>query len=362
MKKTLSVSLLVALGLPSGCTTYENYVPSLGAGDYVLATRKDAAGGRATYSLDLLAASGEARLRVETERQSDSADLGLGVKELDRARADNRGVQPFSGLLVTTLRVNSCGAKAGIQEGDVLLSLDGADTVYDQQLAQLEAAMKPGQLVKAKVLRGQREMELTITAEVQQSPQRGEEIVPLDAATIQHRPYTGVRLRGIPADWCERIWGTPRNAVVVTQVEAGSPAWVAGVRSGDVIETIDGAPVPNVEGVTRLIAELGPENATMEWRVRRGDEIHDATIELADYSGEANIWIPLVFHSENGSYEDRWSVGPFGLLVSNRNTYVADTATREPKTTNVFSAVLGLIRVDTSPGDTAVRLLWFFHF
>ena len=48
--------------------------------------------------------------------------------------------------------------------------------------------------------------------------------------------------------------------------------------------------------------------------------------------------------------------------MSNRNSYVADTTTREVQTRNVFHALLGLIKVDSRPEETRVRLLWFISF
>jgi membrane-associated protease RseP (regulator of RpoE activity) len=187
--------------------------------------------------------------------------------------------------------------------------------------------------------------------------------VPLDAPQSSHRPFAGVTLRGIPAAWCERIFDAPRQAVVVTNVEVGSPAWLAGLRAGDVVDTVDGAPVPDVQTLSNLIHERGEREEPMTFGVRRGQgPAHTGTVELGDYSGESNAWVPLVFRYENGTYEDFWSVGPFGLLMSNRNRYEADSSTRRSRTRNVFNAVLGLFRVETTARETEVRLLWIISF
>ena len=101
----------------------------------------------------------------------------------------------------------------------------------------------------------------------------------------------------------------------------------------------------------------------MRWHVTRGTGApFEATIDLHDYSGETNVWVPLVFWLENGTTSDKWSVGPFGLVMSNKNHYVGDSSTRNVETSNVFSMILGLIRVETKPDETEVRLLWFIKF
>ena len=213
------------------------------------------------------------------------------------------------------------------------------------------------------MLRGQQPQELTLRAHSLEENITETQDITLENSEFHERPYAGVTLRGLPAVWCERIFGSPRNAVVVTQVEVGSPAWLAGVRGGDVIDTVDGQPVQNVTDLSKRIAEQGPAGTTMQWAVRRGPgDAHVAAVELNDYSGESNFWFPLVVHVESGVTEDFWSIGPLGLLVRNKNQYVANTQTRAVQTRNVFSMVLGLFRVESTPSKTEVRLLWFIHF
>jgi hypothetical protein len=247
--------------------------------------------------------------------------------------------------------------------GDVVQEIDGREVPYLTQAATVEAGLSVGKSVSVRLLRGQSQLDLALTTKVLRETVHDSQEVPLDAVAPQPRPFAGVTLRGIPAPWCERIFGAERNAIVVTDVEVGSPAWLAGIRAGDVIDEVDGAPVPSVAELTKRIAELGLAEQPTQWRVRReSGQFHDATIQLEDYSGEANAWIPLVLHYQNGTFEDRWSLGPFGLLVSNRNRYIPNASLRRTETRNVFSALLGLFRVETTPHESKVRLLWFIHF
>lgn len=359
MKHTRTIALLTLLlaGPASGCRTWTSQ-QFVGAREYDLTTRTAPDGARETFRLE--AGGG---LLVSTEQERQRPFLGFKVAELDKARAERRGVRPYSGLLVTGVYPGSAAAQGGVLDNDVLLAIDGNEIVYANQLAAAEAPLRDGQAVTAAVLRGQERVELPLIVQLLHERVTDRESIPLDAPPDSSRPFAGVTLRGIPAVWCERIFGAPRNAVVVTGVEVGSPAWVAGVRGGDVIDTVDGEPVPPVEELSRRIASLGEAGQTMRWGVRRGEgERYDAEIALADYSGEAHVGIPLIFHYTNGTYEDRWGVGPFGLVMSNRNHYVADTSTRRVETRNVFSALLGLFRVETGPRETEVRLLWIIRF
>lgn len=360
MNRTVVALSFLALGATfASCRSHirEYYV---GADDYVLATRDGPEGRKETYRLDT---RGDASLRVTTEYQQERPELGLVAIEIDKAQAEARGVKPYQGLLIKSVRAKSCAQEAGLQVGDVLLAVDGRETVYLPQLVELRSRLQAEQSVPVKVLRGQEPMDLTIVVKVERERVTEEITVPLDAPPLPSRAYAGVGLRGIPAATCERMFGAPRQAVVVSSVEVGSPAWVAGIRAGDVIDTVDGAPVPEVNELQRRIAEGGEAGRAMALGVRRGPtQRHEGEVQLADYRDDSGAWIPLIFWLDNGTYEDRWSVGPFGLVMSNRNHYIADSTTRRVKTRNVFSALLGLFRVETTPEETEVRLLWLIRF
>jgi len=348
--------LVLVAALPS-CRTYHGSY-HVGADDYLLAQREQ---NDKKESFHLIAA-GKAALRVTTEYDVEKPFLGLKVGELDKSAAERRGVQPYTGLLVLEVVPGSPAAEAGVLAQDVLQSLDGGKTYYLEQFRKLVAGLRADQQVQAKVLRGQDVMDVTIFTRMQRERVTDSEDVPLEPPTMTHRPYCGASLGGIPASWCERIYGTARNAVVVTSVEVGSPAWLAGVRGGDVVDEVDGQPVPSAEDLGRRIADAGPQGATMTWKVSRGpNDKHEAAIELDDYSGESNLNVPLLLCVENGVFEDSWSLG-LGLLMRNSNQYVANSRTRKVETRNVFSAVLGLFRLESNPDETRVRLLWIIHF
>lgn len=357
MPKPISLLLLLlTLWLPA-CRTW--HASSFVAGDdYVLATR-EAEGKKETYRLHVRGTS----LRVTTEQKVARRFLGLQVVEIDKAQAERRGVKPYSGLLVTGTYPKSAAAEGGIEAGDVVLAIGERETVYLGHVAAAEAGLRDGQGVVVKVLRGQQEQERTLQVRSIEEDVTETQDIPLERGATIEPPYAGVVLHGIPPVWCERIFGAARNAVVVTQVEVGSPAWLAGIRGGDVIETVDGQPVPNVSDLSRRIAEQGPSGTPMQWAVRRGaGETFVGNVELDDYSGEARFWFPFVVYVKNAVAEDCWTLGPLGLLMRNKNEYVAMSQSRRVQTRNVFSMVLGLFRVESGPSETEVRLLWFIRF
>ena len=60
---------------------------------------------------------------------------------------------------------------------------------------------------------------------------------------------------------------------------AGKPAYKAGIRSGDIIQEIDGKPVNNMEEYMQRLSEL-TAGATIPVRVLRGEETLVFQVEL----------------------------------------------------------------------------------
>lgn len=357
MKRILAALCLTALPFATSCSSVSSYKHMVGSDDYEVARRTSTDGAEEIYRL-----RNGSTIRLTTKYDRDRPFLGFQTQELTKERAARRGTKPYAGLLVTGCYQDSSAKLGGVLPNDVLVSVDGKDTIYQEQLAAAEAALRAQQQVAVRVLRGDDEIELKLRTNMLSETVRDIQDIRLEEPSPAPRPYAGVNLRGIPKVWAERMFGEGKNGVVVAEVEVGSPAWLAGVRGGDLIETMDGQPVPSVDEMASRIAAMGEQGQETTWGVRREvGRTYEATIELEDYSGSAGFGIPLLISFENTTYKDTWRIG-LGLIMGNKNRYVADQSSRLVKTQNTFSALLGLIRVSTTPEDTSVRLLWFIHF
>lgn len=355
--KQLTTALLLAVLCATSCTSVATYQHFVGTDGYELA-RQTAPGGVAeNYFLS----SGDS-LRITTSYERQRPFLGLQVTELNGQRAQLRGVDPYSGLLVTGTYAKSSARLAGVLPNDVLLSVLDQPVIYREQLAVIEAQLSDQQEVRCLVLRGKDELTLTLRTNLLTEQVTDNQDIRLEVPPPPLLPYAGVQLRGIPRVWAERILGVGKNGVVIAQVEVGSPAWLAGIRGGDLLQTIDGEPVPDVVEASALLARLGAAGQVSKWCVRREVGNHyAATVALLDYSGTVGFGLPFVFHVVRETYESQWSLG-LGLLMSNCNRYIADQQTRSANTRNDFSALLDLIHVTTTPDETRWCLLWFLDF
>jgi hypothetical protein len=351
--------LLPLLFALAGCRSTPDRV-FLGPQDSTLAVRRDPSGQVTTWRLETMA---DTRLRIVREFDRERADVGIHVEELGKEAAERRGVRPYTGMLVSKVGPDSPAKAAGLLANDVVQAIDGVEVVYREQYEATIAKVAPGSKLALRVLRGQQPLEVEIGVGRVVVRATEERRIDLDIPPTPSRAYAGATLRGIPAEVCAVMYGQPRQAVVVVDIEVGSPAWIAGVRSGDVIDAVDGSPVPDVRHLTEQIVVRGEAGGRMRWTVRRGDgPAHEADVALSDYQRASSTRVPLVFCQEGGTFAQSWSLGPFGLLMNAQGTYIPDKTTRQPRTRSVFRAIFGLLRVKSSPTQTEVLLLWFVRF
>jgi membrane-associated protease RseP (regulator of RpoE activity) len=356
-QRAATSALLACLSLFAACTSY-SYETRIPNERFEVARAQVGNGVTESLFVDArLEATMEAVVETDRERPS----LGLQVRELDREGAERRGVTPYSGLLVTGTQADSAARAAGVVPGDIILSVGGQKTVYQNLLSSVESSLASGVATTLRVLRGQQEIDVQATPKAKREREITKKSIALDSVDSA-RPYAGLVLRGLPEDLCDRVLGEGKNGVLVMSVEVGSPAWLAGFRCGDFVELVDGTPTPPAQQLAATIYERGVQGGSIAMTVRRGTSAqHSATIELRDYTTTKKVWVPFVYYREQGVPKTCWTTGPLGILASSNTTYVSDARGREAETHDTFRALLSLIRYDSSTRGDCLRLLWFIH-
>jgi S1-C subfamily serine protease len=97
-----------------------------------------------------------------------------------------------------------------------------------------------------------------------------------------HRAFLGITAepRPLPPRVAREHGLTKPVGVGVTQVSPGSPADLAGIRTGDVIVALDGTPVTTLDDIQRYLSRA-PIGATPRIGIIRGGDRHDLTAVLS---------------------------------------------------------------------------------
>jgi serine protease Do len=169
--------------------------------------------------------------------------LGLTPKPVlpEQLRRDVRVTQP-SAVRVEQVIPNSPAAGADLQPDDIILKIEGRPLLDPYDLMRYVGTFAPESTVHLTVWRPREAHELTLTAKLGKWP-----VVDDDAiiATSQRFPAW----RGLTVDYPTgrfKYIGWPfqfKEAVLVTNVAARSPAQAAGLTEGDFIASVGGTPV-----------------------------------------------------------------------------------------------------------------------
>ncbi len=200
--------------------------------------------------------------------------LGVYIQDLTKELADSFGIDQREGILVSQVMADSPAAKAGLQQGDVILALNGDKVDKVSKFRNKIAFTNPGTKVKLLVLRdGKKE---TIVAEIGtlETDQQGH------AVSADALPKLGMTLQGLTPELADQLGYQNASGVVVTAVESGSIAAQAGIKRGDLIEEVNRTQVKTPAQVKQLIKDSNKKTVLL--LVRQGDASRYLALKLAD--------------------------------------------------------------------------------
>lgn len=191
--------------------------------------------------------------------------LGVQILALTDDLARTYGRPDAKGAVITDVTDGSPAEKAGLKQDDVVIGVDGRAINDNNDLSRYIASKSPGQTVQLRIVRGGQERTIAVTLGT--FPEDTQEA---DNETEEGKPELGMTLRNLTPDVAERM-EMPRTAkgVVVTDVEAGEIAEDAGLQRGDVIVSVNGAAVEDVDAFRREI-DRARADGLARLRVRRG--------------------------------------------------------------------------------------------
>jgi len=194
--------------------------------------------------------------------------IGVQIQPVTPEIADSLGLKKAKGALVSEPQKDSPAMKAGIEAGDVIISVDGKDVKDARDLAKKIGAMPPGSSVKLAILHNSSEktVDLTLGTMPKQQEARADQD---NNGSSDTADMAKLGLTLAPAD---RVAGAGKQGVVVTQVDPSGVAADHGISSGDVIIEIGGKSVSTPADVRKVIASARTEGKhTVLVRVKSGD-------------------------------------------------------------------------------------------
>jgi S1-C subfamily serine protease len=224
-----------------------------------------------------------------------------------------RGALPSSteGATVVEVLTDSPADKAGLKEGDRILSVDGEKVTVEMGLAELIGKHKPGETIDLEVIRKGKEETQKITITLGENPDEegkaflGIHYAPVAEVSIQGEnppneipfpPFMRPDVRGgrfqLPEGVTSGVW--------VGKVTEGSPADKAGLQKGDLITAIDAESIQdlNPRDFTKTIQKYKPDDK-ITLTVYRDDKDEAMQVQVTlgedpDQAGKAYLGIEVM--------------------------------------------------------------------
>lgn len=203
--------------------------------------------------------------------------LGVEVQPLDDSLAKSLGLGEAQGAMVASVRPNAPAAKAGVREGDVILSINGATIEDSRDLTRKVGGVPVGAVARFEILREGRRITLPVTLAERPSEQvlaglgdgPSAPDAPASAGASTRQAALGLDVRAPNAGDRERLSLQPGDTgLVVAELEPDSDLARKGLREGDMIVEAGGKVVKSASDLSTAVDAAVKESRPVLLKVR----------------------------------------------------------------------------------------------
>lgn len=183
--------------------------------------------------------------------------LGVVIQELSQSLAESFNLEESSGVLISQVVEDSPAAKAGLQQGDVIISYDNQPVMSVGGFRNLVASTPPNSQKELTIYRNGKQMKVKVTIDKlpknEKSTANGE----------QQTEELGLVIQTITPNIAEKYALKQSNGVLITQVKPGSIAAVSGIEAGTVILQVNRKAINNAAEFNQAIKQSEKEKSVL---------------------------------------------------------------------------------------------------
>ena len=173
--------------------------------------------------------------------------LGVQIQPVTPEIAESIGMKDEKGALVSDAQEDGPAREAGIRAGDVITAVNDREVASPRELARIVANYAPDTKVDVTLWRGGSQEQVSV--ELGKLP-GDDQLASRDEAPAPSSSDTALEDFGLTVARAD-----DGDGLVVTDVEAGSPAADRGIQAGDVIVSINSVAIANSQDVAKAVAE-----------------------------------------------------------------------------------------------------------
>jgi serine protease Do len=191
--------------------------------------------------------------------------LGVYIQDVTPQIARAMGLDRSDGALVSEVAPDSPAEQAGLQDGDIVIEINGKRVVNSVQFRKDIATTPPSVDVTLTVLRDGNRTKITVTL--------GELPSDMAAGPVQQslEDRLGFRLEPLTRELAQRFRVDPSlSGLIVTDIDETSTAYSAGLRAGDVIRSLNRRRVTSLDDFNDMMSQMNQGDSVL-LRVIRDD-------------------------------------------------------------------------------------------
>ena len=205
--------------------------------------------------------------------------IGVQIQPVTPDIADSMGLKKATGALVAEPQAGSPAAKAGIQSGDVITSVDGSDVHDARELARRIGTMAPGVTVKLGLIHQGEDKTVSLTLGTLPNEKQAANTAP----SQREVPDSDIPKLGLTLAPASKVSGGNGTGVVVTAVSDGGVAAEHGFQVGDIILDVGGKIVTTPAEVRTSLADARKEGKhAVLFRVKSSQGTKFVALPLGD--------------------------------------------------------------------------------
>ncbi|MDR3086485.1 MAG: DegQ family serine endoprotease [Azoarcus sp.] len=190
--------------------------------------------------------------------------LGIYIQGVSPELAPSFGLDKPRGALVAQIEPNSAAERAGLKTGDIVLKIDGKEIIESDELPRIIGDRQPGSKIRLDIWRDGKNREMTAVLDelVVEESAPGHNVHGKN--TRGKLDKLGLGLRALEPREAAQL-GVPGGLLIET---VGGQAARAGLRSGDVILSLNNQPLTSTAQFQQLAEKAGKRFALL---VQRGN-------------------------------------------------------------------------------------------
>ncbi len=196
--------------------------------------------------------------------------LGVVLQQVDQGLAEAFDLKDAQGALVAEVAKDSPAVKAGLQRGDVILKYNGKPVDNISVIRNAVSIMKPEQVIHLTVKR--REKIMRVDVKVGSHPQN----LALSSETANK---LGVQVTELTPDIGKSLGYTDERGVVVSSIESGSIAQLAGIKKGSLIISVNHKEVESPDEFYNILAD-SEKGKPVLLLVKQGNVTHYVSLRV----------------------------------------------------------------------------------